>query len=361
MIDLSEYGFDDRETAYIQSYLEYCQKWKPGNYYLQDPRISIDARLTRLLSHLNDSRTGKFFRGILFNTEDSLDSYNASNKIEDDPLWHFDVLGNWLFSVVEPTHDPLYVTSRIKEGLDGAEHLKPLLKTLVELLNLQEEAINGDQRFLSCIGYINALYEEFEPTYIRYLKKEHIIWVCPDFSVTKTYLESLADDALRIEHLRKLKIDCEAYNAEAELDATLSKLSEHNKDAREAFIKLCDINIRRLEALQELKRPDEVSQPTIDQATTKNGDRTLDRTTLFLNYLLTNAKADCTNIDKAKTISFLTGYSEKTIRQKLSNIHGKDNDKSFETYNEDMRKVRDYFNLVGLTEIAERVERDMDN
>lgn len=359
MMDLSEYGFDDDETAYIQSYLEFCRRWKPGNYYLQDPGISIDTRLARLLSHLNDSRTGKFFRNILFNKEDSLDSYNSSNKIKDDPLWHFDVLGSWLFSVVEPTNGPLYVTSQIREGLEGSEHLKPLLKTLVELLNLQEEAVNGDQRFLSCIGYINALYEELEPTYLRYLKKEHLIWACPDFSVTKTYLDSLADDDLRIEHLRKLRIDCEAYNAEAELDATLSELSEPNKEAREAFIKLCDINIRRLEALRDLEKPKEESQPLIDQATAKNGDRSLDRTLLFLNYLFTNAKVDCKNTKKAKTISFLTGYSEERIRQKLSSIHGKDNDKSFKTYREDMRTVHDYFSLVGLTEIAESVERDL--
>ncbi|MBL8123880.1 MAG: hypothetical protein JNJ39_07235 [Blastocatellia bacterium] len=378
MIDLCEFGFDDRETGYIKSYIDYCRTWKPPSdcdYRLYESGLDENERLSRLLSYLNHQHYKQFYREVFFDgfevisgdeEPSAVDSYGPEDQ-PFDPLELFDLLGEGLEKTISLKNDPLLAVSEISEcarifKLGGAPGYRYFLGTLEGLIWVHSDRVRDDKEFQNCARYVSALWEASIPALNwERIQRKRSVWECPSYSVTEIYLESLPDNDSRIEHLRKLKIECEAYHSEAELEKYTSEDAEYKKGVREAFIKLCDINIRRLEALQELKLPDEASQPTIDQANTKNGDRTLDRTTLFLNYLLTNAKVDCTNIDKAKTISFLTGYSEKTIRQKLSNIHGKDNEKSFETYNEDMRKVRDYFSLVGLTEIAESVERDLSN
>ncbi len=84
----------------------------------------------------------------------------------------------------------------------------------------------------------------------------------------------------------------------------------------------------------------------------------LDRATLFMNYLFTFAKVNCQNTRKAKVISFLTGYSTNTIGDKLSALHSKADD-NFIAYEEDMKIVRKYFESLGLTEIVNMIDKDL--
>jgi hypothetical protein len=85
---------------------------------------------------------------------------------------------------------------------------------------------------------------------------------------------------------------------------------------------------------------------------------TLDRATLALNYLLTCAKANCHNTEKAKFISFLTGFSENTITQKLSKLHEKA-DLNFVNYEKDMKIIHKYFENLGLPDISNQIDNDL--
>jgi hypothetical protein len=89
----------------------------------------------------------------------------------------------------------------------------------------------------------------------------------------------------------------------------------------------------------------------------KHKDLTPDRATLFLNYLFTFSKANCHNTQKAKVISFLTGYSENTIGDQLSALHSKADD-NFVAYERDM-KIRKHFENLGLSEIVKIIDGDL--
>jgi hypothetical protein len=71
-------------------------------------------------------------------------------------------------------------------------------------------------------------------------------------------------------------------------------------------------------------------------------------------------EVDCSNIARAKFASFLTGFSDNTLRQQWSNIHWK-RDENGVGWSEDMRKIREYFEGIGLTQIVAKIDSDLDN
>lgn len=80
---------------------------------------------------------------------------------------------------------------------------------------------------------------------------------------------------------------------------------------------------------------------------------------LAMYYLLQYTKANCPNTKKAKFVSFLTGYSENTLRQQWSNIHSKKNEDGV-SWENDMKVVRNYFQELGLTEIVKMIDNDLE-
>jgi hypothetical protein len=81
---------------------------------------------------------------------------------------------------------------------------------------------------------------------------------------------------------------------------------------------------------------------------------------LAIHYLLRFMEVDCSNIQKAKFASFLTGFSDNTLRQQWSNIHWK-RDENGVGWSEDMRTIREYFEGIGLTQIVAKIDSDLDN
>lgn len=120
------------------------------------------------------------------------------------------------------------------------------------------------------------------------------------------------------------------------------------------FAEKCELEIIALRQLMQLEAKPEKAADRIN----KHNDLTLDRAALTLNYLLTYAKANCHNTEKAKFISFLTGYSEKQIAQKLSKLHKKE-DENYTAYERDMKVISQYFAKLGLTEITNQIGRDI--
>lgn len=127
-----------------------------------------------------------------------------------------------------------------------------------------------------------------------------------------------------------------------------------NINHEKTFDEKCQLEIDKLQKLMRL----EATPKQANDGIKKHKDLTLDRVALAMNYLLTSAKANCHNTEKAKFISFLTGYSEKQIAQKLSKLHKKE-DENYTAYEKDMKLINQYFTKLGLTEITNQIEKDL--
>jgi hypothetical protein len=79
---------------------------------------------------------------------------------------------------------------------------------------------------------------------------------------------------------------------------------------------------------------------------------------LALHYFLRQSVPTCPNTKKARFGSFLTGFSENTMRQQWSNIHSKKNENGVE-WEADMKIVRGYFEEVGLSDVVGLIDEDL--
>lgn len=165
-----------------------------------------------------------------------------------------------------------------------------------------------------------------------------------EFEKALEHLETLPTYEEKIAYLIQEKTKSE--QAENELTWTF--------DGEKSFAEKCALEIEKLRQLKQLNTK---SKQNAD-STKKHQDLTLDRATLALNYLLTHAKANCHNTEKAKFISFLTGYSEKQIAQKLSKLHKKE-DENYTAYQRDMKIISQYFAKLGLINITNQIKNDL--
>lgn len=96
----------------------------------------------------------------------------------------------------------------------------------------------------------------------------------------------------------------------------------------------------------------------------KQEGRNIESATLFFLYLFDFAKVSCPFTKKAEAIEFLTGFSKSQIiklpsafeKQKLEIEDGGEVDKKFSG---DMQIVESYFQKLGLSEIVERIKKDL--
>jgi hypothetical protein len=88
--------------------------------------------------------------------------------------------------------------------------------------------------------------------------------------------------------------------------------------------------------------------------------RTRYQALLTVHYLLTSLGAIENNTKKAEFASFLTGFSENTLRQDLSNIHRKADDNGA-VWESDMKTVRRHFEELGLSDVVELIDNDLNS
>ena len=94
-------------------------------------------------------------------------------------------------------------------------------------------------------------------------------------------------------------------------------------------------------------------------------DLTLDRSVLFIDYILRYLKTSCQNTDKAKVISFLTGYSEQKIAQAFSRLEKeklemKERTELSEKFSKDIEIVCKYLQILQLNEIENLMYKDLE-
>lgn len=80
---------------------------------------------------------------------------------------------------------------------------------------------------------------------------------------------------------------------------------------------------------------------------------------LAIHYLLKYAKSDAVNTEKAKFASFVTGFSEHTLRQQWSNIHSR-KDQNPHNWERDMTMVRNFFDALGLPELVKLIDNELE-
>ena len=165
-----------------------------------------------------------------------------------------------------------------------------------------------------------------------------------DFKELLEHLETLPSYQERIAHLitEKTKYEQKSNNF---LDDAWGNISFSGK---------CMLEI---EKYRELIKLGKIPNNPID-SNKKHKDLTLDRAALFMDYLFRHSKTTSFNNAKAEAISFLTGYSSETLRQRLSSIDG-DKNKRNSSYKRDLRIVRNLFDRLGLVEIIKDIDRKL--
>lgn len=204
---------------------------------------------------------------------------------------------------------------------------------------------NKDSDIRICCRKMEHIIEELEEKLENEKAKEKTgIEAKDEFQELLKRLKTIRTYKDKIAYLIKEKIQYEQNQS------GLDKNIENEK----TFAEKCDLEIKKLTDLKSLEQNEVVSKESLK----KHKDLTLDRATLFLNYLFTFAKANCHNTKKAEVISFLTGYSKNTIGDKLSSLHSKA-DENYLNYKKDMEIVSKYFQNLGLSEIVEMINRDL--
>ena len=84
-----------------------------------------------------------------------------------------------------------------------------------------------------------------------------------------------------------------------------------------------------------------------------------------MDYLFRYVEANCKKTEKARVISFLTGYSEKKITQAFSRLEKeklelKEKSEFGEKFFNDIEVVRKYFKILKLEKIEEQMDLDLE-
>jgi hypothetical protein len=175
-----------------------------------------------------------------------------------------------------------------------------------------------------------------------------------DWERVKQHLETLPDIKARLGFLIEIRTE---FEQEEGWWARLDTLDT-------PFSKKCDLEIQKLKQLLALEknraqRETEVGKCNPEFTTAKrNPEFTMEQTALAMHYLLRYTRAKCTNVEKARFISFLTGFSENTIRQFLSKVHTKKNDNPI-AWEENMKLVKRQFEVLRQPEIIKMIDNDL--
>lgn len=192
-----------------------------------------------------------------------------------------------------------------------------------------------------------------------------------DENKTETYREKLRDVMKHFETLaqeyyyREIHSDIKNLDLPEKLSNVKRKLTKINLNRfeRKAYEEVQkeienDIAIQKEELLNRQQLSDSQKMHEEKEHSVKHKDLTLDRAVLFMEYLFRATKTSSFNKAKAEAISFLTGYSSETLRQRLSSINEEKNKKS-SSFKKDLRIVRNLLDKLGLTEIVKDIDRDL--
>ncbi len=214
-----------------------------------------------------------------------------------------------------------------------------------------------------------------------------------DFSAVQKFLKTLPNLADKLKFLFEIKAEFERASKREFL-----YVEKHIKGDVLHFGEYCQIEIDKIKEQQQIEKQEKeldvlkwqqrdyqmkdaekaldyfnknLEKQDFDQSKKDNEiqkQRGLNRESafLFFEYLFNYAKVDCKNIEKAKVIERLLGYShKKTVslfswfeKEKLEAEEKKEANKKFF---DDMNFVRNCFELLGLEKVIEKIDKDLGN
>ncbi len=280
-----------------------------------------------------------------------------------EPLEFFRLLySEWEF-IQKNKAKPLTIKTKIRHlNLGNEERQHIFCHYLTHLIGNENE--DDDIQLEICRKEIQKIVDEIEKGWKEKAEKESVKLLSEFPTAQENYdkmlehLETLPNLSAKIEYLERERIEFEKYDDPDTL-SIIANLPDSFYWMLKAEIKY----LKELEILElnKIKTENNLSVKPNDKEIliNKHKDLTLDRATLAMNYLLRFAKANGHNTDKARFISFLTGYSENTIAQKFSTLHKKE-DADFTAYEKDMNIIRKYFEKLGLNEIVKMIDNDLE-
>ncbi len=121
------------------------------------------------------------------------------------------------------------------------------------------------------------------------------------------------------------------------------------------FDKKCDLELEMLRELKALEGGKENQTASKDEIK-KHKDLTIDRAILLMKHLAPRLTG-CDQNKVADVIAFLIGRDSEAVRQRFSKIKSKFLNQP-EAYNDDVKIVCEYLNLIGLTNEVEKLKKD---
>lgn len=204
--------------------------------------------------------------------------------------------------------------------------------------------------------YVEGLrkyFDAFAPTYKEGIT--YLTWRANNrfyFERVIKRLARLPNIKERLKYLYEIKAEFEQFSD----SSGLPHLRDEIKSKK--FARDCESEIEKLERLLALEQSGMERESKAGKEKRNRGG-TQFQNLLAIHYLLKFAKANSHNTEKAKFASFLTGYSENTLRQQWSNIHRKGDDEGNQIWERDMKTVRDYFEALGLTGVVKIIDNDL--
>jgi len=268
-----------------------------------------------------------------------------------EPLGFFQVFSRTFKHIEKNKSKPLSISKFLQKELALLHSKKPLTdkqryffydKLLWWFENIREE----DKQLNICCREIEKLKDNLEVIWkeVKTPEREDV------FAKDLKHLETLPSEKDRIAYLIQRRAEEQQSRQYWKLpgEKTLAEKYGLEIDKRKELMKL------------------EESQAASITDVKKHKDLTLDRAVLLVDYIFKAAKVNCKNTQKAKVISFLTGYSENTIVQSFSRIEKEkleieDESEISDKFYNDMKIVRDYVEKIGLAEAVKIIDKDLGN
>lgn len=168
-----------------------------------------------------------------------------------------------------------------------------------------------------------------------------------DFDLVKKHLKKLSNNKDRKNYLVGART--EYKQTYLPIDYSRNDLFDFEKVPD--FGMKCDFEINKLK--EEIQ---EESQNNSKDGDKYHKDLTIDRAILLLKLLAPQIKS-CNNNKVAEVIAFLIGRDTEAVRQNLSKVNNKFVNHP-QAFNEDVRIVCKYLNLLGLTNEAKKLKED---
>lgn len=243
------------------------------------------------------------------------------------------------------------------DGDSYKRYLEDIEKRKVARLNLIENISEEELQ-----QFVIAYYQDFDikKTIMDFCLHLNLKY---DFDTVRHFLDGLPNITERLKVLYTLKYD---FERESEMTKCFPYVTDYLSSRVLDFNKFCQSEIDKYNILLELEAT--AKQPIVDKLTLPREREGMnkERAFLFFEYLLTFVSATQNKTKRHQLIELLTGYKIKQLSKipswfEKEKLEIEEKTESSEKFFKDMEAVRKLFLSLGLTEIADKIYRDLGN